>query len=173
MKIAFVMNSVYFLFCPDEILQILSALSPKYWSTLSALPQSYQTVRDIQEEKMLPKDVSHLLSLLHSLSYQGKVKKACLFPDKNSLQQGDKLVCSSTCWERAMTQHYSLPELTTQIQMDYLISNYLYNKDHVNMLIKEGQIYFLVNTFEGHRQNWNDKQKKFDYSASSFQASIG
>lgn len=52
-----------------------------------------------------------------------------------------------------MTQHYSLPELTTQIQMDYLISNYLYNKDHVNMLIKEGQIYFLVNTFEGHRQN--------------------
>lgn len=169
---AFVMNSVYFLFSPDEMLQIFSALSPRYWSTLSALPQSYRIARNIQEKKLLSKEVSHFPSWFTSLFYQAKVKK-CMPFSLIKIQQGDKLVYCSTCWEQAMTQHYSLPELITQIQMDYPISNCPYNKDHVNMLIKESHIYLLVNTLEGHRQNWNDKQKKFDYPASSFQASIG
>lgn len=60
MKIAFLWIVLVFLFSPDETLQVvLSALSPRYWSTLSALPQSYHTVRDIQKEKLLSKKVSH------------------------------------------------------------------------------------------------------------------
>lgn len=117
-----------FLFFPDEILQILSSRFPQ---TLTHLISTTSVISDSQrhprgKRSYIKKFLTFLLALLHSLSYQGKVrkKKHAFLPDKNSqtLQQGDKLVCCRTCWEQAMTQHYSLPALKIQCQMDYLIS---------------------------------------------------